>query len=296
MNAKKLLSPFIVLTGMFTLAGCVQWKSDFSTWDPSRPPSDAEALLEKAHHLGNQADNKHALLLTIEALEKVLEADPSHYEALIHLSSFYLLLGDGYTDQTAQKVDHFRTALRYSERAMYTHPDFQKRIDKGVPVWEAVDVLTTREMEAMLFWTTAVFYYYKEGLGPVRQTINYRWVTRALRVLERMTELDPDWGGGVIHFTWGVYYLSIPVSVGGDRELSARYFQQAIDVGPNRLLNRWGRAKYFHVKMNNPLLFKEDLQWILAQDMEDADDESAWKAYFIQDARAMLDRFDAYFE
>ena len=295
MNRKVMIFLILNTAVIFTITGCFRWKSDFSTRVPSLPQTETQTLLEEANRLADKADDGDKLKSAIEAYKKVLEADPDNYEALIYSSTYLLLLGDGYTTKNSQKVKHFKAALGYSERAMYTNPAFKKLIDEGYPVWQAVDSLTIREMDAMLFWTTAVFYYYKEGLGAVGQMINYHWVKRAKRVLERMTELDPDWGGGGVHFIWGVYYLSIPVGVGGDRKLSAEYFQKAIEAGPHWLLNRWGRAKYFHVKMRNPQQFKEDLEWVLAQDIHEAGGPFAWKAYFIMDARTMLDHFDDYF-
>ena len=282
---------FVLLLG---LSGCVHWQSDFSTWQVE--DADAEVLLADANRLMDRADNRENLLEAISAFKEVLRADPENYKALYELSNGYILLGDGYSERTSERIRHYRSALLYSERAMYTNPAFRKKIDDGVPVWLAVDALTTREMEAMLFWSTAIFYYYKDGLGPIRQTINFRWITRARRVLERMSELDPDWGGGAVHFSWGLYYLAIPVRVGGDRERSADYFEKAIAVGPDRLLNRWGRAKYFHVKMQNPEQFREDLQWILEQDLESVSGSRAWNFYFVQDAREMLDQAHTYFE
>ena len=87
-------------------------------------------------------------------------------------------------------------------------------------------------------------------------------------------------------------YLSIPTVVGGDRKLSAEFFEKGIEAGPNWLLNRWGRGKYFHVKMHNPDQFKEDLEWVIDQDIEKAGGPYAWKVYFINDARKMLDNMD----
>jgi hypothetical protein len=110
-----------------------------------------------------------------------------------------------------------------------------------------------------------------------------------------MTSIDPDWNGGALHFTWGVYYLSIPESIGGDRKKSAAFFSKAIEVGPDRLLNRWGRAKYFHVKMKNPQGFREDLEWVLAQDAGRSPVHAAWNAFFKRDARQMLDTMERYF-
>jgi tetratricopeptide (TPR) repeat protein len=284
------------IIAVLTVTGCFQWQSDFSPHVSSLPRSNAQTLLEDADGIAGRADDKGTLMQAIEAYKQVLRADPHNFEALCYLATYHLLLGDGYSTGKANKIRNFKAALGYSERAMYTNPAFKKLVDQGTPVWQAVNSLSIQEMEAMLFWTTAVFYYYKEGLGVLGQILNYAWIKRARNVLEHMTDLDPDWNGGSIHFLWGVYYLSIPVSVGGDRELSAEYFQKAIETGPDWLLNRWGRAKYFHVKMDNPLQFKQDLQWVLAQDLQKTSGPYPWNAYFIKDARTMLDHYEAYFQ
>jgi len=296
MRIGKDVTGVVLLACMLAMSGCMNWRSDFSVWPVDHAAGETESLLAHARRLVDQADSRESLQVAISAFDQVLRADPLHYEAAYQLASCYLLLGDGYTERRREKLDHFRSALLYSERAMLTNAAFRERIDRGTPVWLAVDALTIREMEAMLFWSTALFYYYKDGFGPIRQTINYRWITRARRVLERMKDVDPDWGGGAVHFSLGLYYLAIPVRVGGDRELSADYFRRSIEVGPDWLLNRWGRAKYFHVKMNNRHDFIADLQWILAQDLAAFSGSRSWNMYFMRDAREMLDRVDAYFD
>lgn len=285
----------ILLLFVSISSGCVRWPSEFISETPSLPSSDADRLFNRAMQLYNSADEAEKIEQAIEAFKHVLKADPEHYDALTFISNLYILLGDAYSIKKPEKIDHFRSALIYSELAMYTNPEFKASVDKGAPVWEAAGFLTKRELDAMFFWTTALFYYYKEGLNGLGQVIEYRWVKRAKQVLDIMTGLDPEWGGGGLYFTWGVYYLSIPESVGGDRKLSEEYFKKAIDTGPDWLLNRWGRAKYYHVKMQNPLDFKEDLQWVLKQDIKSSKGPYPWKAYFIKDAQNMLDNMDDYF-
>lgn len=274
-SGQRIKTAFMILVCPWLLSGCFSWKADLTPRSPSRPLTEAQAWLEEADRLAGRADGAENLLSAIRAYEKALEADPECYPALCFLSTYYLLLGDGYTTKVSGKIAHFRTALAYSERAMATHPEFRARIERGDKVWEAADSLTVGQMEAMFFWTTGVFYYYKEGLGPFGQMIHFPWIQRARRVLERMTELDADWGGGGIHFTWGIYYLSIPLAVGGDRKRSEECFSRAVEVGPDRLLNRWGRAKYFHVKMRRPRQFKEDLEWVLSMDGDRSADPPA---------------------
>lgn len=291
---KKNLWISLVLIILVT-GGCIRWPSEFISETPSLPSADTDLLFNKALQLVNNADDAEKIEEAITAFKDVLKADPEHYDSLSYISTLHILLGDAYSQKKREKINHFRSALTYSERAMYTNPKFRAAIDEGEPVWEAARFLTEKEIDAMFFWTTALFYYYKEGLNGFGQVIQYSWVKRAKQVLEHITDLDPEWGGGGIYFTWGIYYLSIPESVGGDRKLSAEYFQKAIDTGPDWLLNRWGRAKYFHVKMQNPREFKEDLQWVVNQDIKMSKGPYPWKAYFKKDAQNMLDHIDDYF-
>ena len=60
-------------------------------------------------------------------------------------------------------------------------------------------------------------------------------------------------------------------------------------------LGRWGRAKYFHVKVGNRDGFVEDLEWVVAQDPRQATSPYRWNVYFQSDARLMLERVDRIF-
>ena len=291
----KTKSYIFLLVSMLLINSCVRWSSVSISETPSLPSADADRLYNQAIQLYNLADEADKIEQAIKAFKQVLKADPVHYDALSSIGNLHILLGDAYSSKKSKKIDHFRSALIYSELAMYTNPEFKASVDGGAPVWEAARFLTKRELNAMFYWTTALFYYYKEGLNGFEQMIEYRWVKRAKQVLDIMTDLDPEWGGGGLYFTWGIYYLSIPESVGGDRKLSAEYFQKAIDTGPDWLLNRWGRAKYYHVKMQNPMDFKEDLQWVVNQDIKLSKGPYPWKAYFMRDAQTMLDHMEDLF-
>jgi hypothetical protein len=243
----------------------------------------------------NQADDEEALRKAIVEYEAVIQVHPSNFEALESLGHLHLLLGDGYCTDRSEKRFHFRMSLRCNELAMYTNEGFRSLIDHGEPVWRATEALSDREMKPMFFWVTAVFYYYKECLGGSGQMLNFRWIRRARTVLEGLSKRDPDWGGGALHFTWALYYLAIPESVGGDRERSRELLALAVERGPSRLLNRWGRAKYFHVKMQNRDEFRADLEWVLAKDVHRMEGDYAWNAYFQKDAREMLENIDRFF-
>ena len=279
-----------------TAAGCMMWQPKWPDVSNTPTRQDASGRLEEALRLGNKADSRSSINTAVAAYQAVLDVDPENYQAFVDLAQLHLLLGDGYVTTISEKKVFFQKAMVYAEGAMFTNPAFRQSIQQGKPTWEACRVLSVREMDAMFHWVNAVFYSYKEGQGFIGQVINFRWIQRAKQVMEQMTSIDPDWGGGALHFTWGVYFLSIPESIGGDRRKSVQYFSKAIEVGPRELVNRWGRAKYYYIKMNNPQGFRDDLEWVLSRDLQQSPGHPAWNAFFVKDARRLLDTMDRYFQ
>ena len=286
----RVLFAIVGMAGLLP-AGCASTRSAARRHDPPLSEERAAALRAETRLLEEQSGCRDSLLAAIESL-RMLTASPSpadRYRAHVGLAHLQLLFGDGYVTGTRRKSAWFREALYNAEAALSTHPEFRARVESGDRVWEASEALGASEMDALFFWVTAVLYRFKEGQNPLGQVINFRWVQRAHRVLEQMTAIDPDWGNGALHFTWGLYYLSLPERVGGDRERSAACFERANEVGPNVLMHRWGRAKYFHVRMNNPRGFTDDLEWVLTRDPADSPEHPAWRAFFRQDARRLLE-------
>lgn len=291
----KVVSIARIMIILTMISSCMMWRPNWQVVPDSKTGSDIIADLKTAEQISRNADSKSSLFAAIKAYEDVLGQDPTNYRALTTAGNLFLLMGDAYCIKISEKKSHFHRAIIYAEQAMYTNPKFKTLIDQGETTWEACRVLTEREMDAMAFWVTAVFYYYKECLGVFGQIINFRWIKHAKQVLKKMEEIDPTWGGGMIYFSWGIYYLSIPEAVGGDRQKSADYLQMAIDTNPNLLLNRWGRGRYYHIKMKNREAFIEDMEWVLQQDASRIGGHPAWNAYFQRDAREKLKKIDQYF-
>ena len=120
------------------------------------------------------------------------------------------------------------------------------------------------------------------------KVVNRQWIEWCGIFLHRIEEIDPTWGGGGVQFSLAIFYGALPKSLGGDRQLSDDYLARSIEIGPEWLLNRWGRAKYFHVRDGNRSGFIEDLQWVIAQDIHQAGGVYPWKVYIQRDARQML--------
>jgi hypothetical protein len=124
---------------------------------------------------------------------------------------------------------------------------------------------------------------------------NKDWIEWCGIFLHRIEAIDPDWGGGGVQFSLALYYGILPKSLGGDRQRSDDYLARSLEVGPEWLLNRWGRAKYFHTRDGNRLEFEEDMQWVIAQDLRYAGGLYPWKVYFQRDAQEMLADVEKYF-
>ena len=296
MSGLKSLFSVGILLLLSLSSGCMMWQPQWPDLQGGTSTKDVPALLCLAEQAAQGATSAESVKSAINSYQAVVDLDPLNVEANIALSHLHLLLGDAYVETRSQKYANFLKAMRYAEAVMFTNSAFQNGIKDGKPTWVACEALGEREMDAMFFWVNAVFYMFKETRWAPGQALNYRWITRARRVMEHMTKIRPDGKYPLLDFVWGAYYLSIPVSVGGDREKAAEYFDAAVDNAPDQLLPRWGRAKYFHAKMKNLKAFQEDLEWVLAHGAEQTADHPAWRAFFVQDAKRLLDRMDLTFD
>lgn len=245
-------------------------------------------LLEKAERLSDTAADRAGVLAAIRAYEAVLEYDPLHYRALVMAGNQSILLGAAYETDRGAKREAYNKAVCFCDRAMCTNPAFQQLREKGDAVHEAVDVLTVRELDAMTFWVTAVFYSFDECQNSLQNFIYQRRLRQARSVLEQASLLDPDWGGGVLHVTWGIYYLAVPPAIGGSREKSEQAFQDALNISDKRMLSRWSRARYFATKYGRSEMFKEDLEWVVSRSKEAVGDHGSWVFFMQRDAAQML--------
>lgn len=264
-----------------------------------RAPSksgDVESLLSRAQAQAQAADSREKLASVTELYRKVLEIDPHNREALARLAEYHVLMGAGYSDDITEKKQHYSTAIAYSERIMYLNDAFRARVDSGQTLWDASDVLNRDDVDGMGWWTTAVFYYFKECVPDAFKVFNAKWINRNKIFMDRIEAVDPDWMHGANYFNLGIYYLAMPEGLGGDRDKSADYLEKARSVGPKRLLFPWGRAKYYYYNERNRPAFERDLQWVLARDPHQATgDGFPWNVYFQSQARILLGSADALF-
>lgn len=255
-----------------------------------------KSLLAKAEEQTQTADTREKVLTLIGTYESILEVDPEHLQALSNVAQYHILLGTGYSDKVALKKQHFRQAITYSERIMYLNSAFKARVNAGQTLWEASEILTKSEADGMGWWTTAVFYYFKECIPDAFKIFNSRWVKRNKIFMDRIEAVDPTWKDGANYFNLGIYYLALPKSLGGDLSKSAEYLVKAKSAGPQRLLIPWGRAKYYYYNQKNRQGFEKDLEWVLSQEPHrPTGDTYPWNIYFQAQARDLLASIDDLF-
>jgi len=286
-----------LLLSCSALAGCMSFKPEWnSTESAARPASGVvDADLALAHEASQRALDAAGLRAAMAAYEKVLAEDPRNYDALVTLANHSILMGTAYTEARDAKRKLYDRAMRLGERAMYTNSEFKVLADGGARPWEACGVLTEKEMSAIMVWMNALLYNFKECMSSPVRMFNIRWMTHLDPMLDRMEQLDESWEQGAVPFTRAFYYFVVPRSLGGDREKAAGAFARAVELGPNRLVIRWGRARFFDVLTKNREGFVDDLQWVAARDPETCSDAPAWKAYVQRDAKALLQKVDHLF-
>jgi hypothetical protein len=280
-----------VFVSVCTLAtGCLSWQSGFK--DPVVPEGkilaqDTSALMEKAASLSLVADNREKVEEIIGLYASALAKNPADYDALVAMANLKLLIGAAYAQSTAETAEVFIDSIRLNERAMYTNPEFRRRVDEGQTVWEASDALTIREIDAAGFWVTGIFYYYRHVFGKTARMFNSKWIMRAKTVMEHMDKLDPEWGGGALYFTWGLLYHAMPSFAGGDKARATEFFAKSVETGPKIIRNRWIRAKYFYPVIGDTKALNEEIEWILRQDPKNDGGYAQWNYFFIADAKMM---------
>ena len=293
-SAYNLLKMTALLT-FILVSGCMSSKTEWNHFEKPAETGNVSALMAKAIEQAGVADNREKVMELIHTYESVIRIDPADYEALWSLGSYYLLLGMAYPGSMDEKEGHYKKAVTYCERAMYTNPDFRGLSGQGEKPWEACGALSKREIAAMYYWCAAQSAYWTECLGRTGRFLNRRLPSRLSKMMKRIGEVDPSWEEGRAYYAKAVYYAMLSNFYGGDLRKAAYFFKRCIKKGPGRLSRRWGRAKYLYTRKDNRKGFREDLEWVIAQDPESAKGPYPWNVYFQRDAGEMLSKIEEYF-
>lgn len=290
-NTLKCLIQLIIAVGILGFSSCVTFKPGWTTTEIKESSINTKQLIAEAQLLENNAASTEEVELLIATFKEVLKADPQNYYALWKIGNYHILMGAAYAEKKKDKKYHYREAIKYCEKAMATNTNFKTEVLNGKDITEALDKLTINQIDAMGYWYTARFYYFSECLAPLGRVMNTRIVIDNNKMIERIDEIDRTWAGGGNYFSRGLYYIAIPERFGGSKERADQEFSEAVQIGPNYLVNRWGRAKYLYQLIGDQENFKADLEWVVSQDPHKTENPYPWNVYFQQDAKQMLADF-----
>ena len=258
---------------------------------------DVTELLAEANEQIMSADNKEKLQGLLGTYERILERDPSNYEALWSLGRYNVVMVLAYTESRNEKKKHNLAAIKYCEQAMNTNPEFKALSAGGGSkrVGDACRVLSKREIAPLYYWYAGMGSYWKECLPLPKRIRNLHLARGIVKVMKRMLEIDPTWAGGHPYYAWGFYYTNIPRIMGGSLTKAEEFIDKAVEAGPKWLYARWGRAKYLYSRKKDKEAFREDMEWVIAQDARKMDSPYPANVHFQRDATAMLSHIDDYF-
>ena len=271
-----------------TQNSCVSFKPGWKDLKLSTKSTNIDDLIVKAKKLETIADSKEELLKLLDIYKEIESADPENYYALWKTGNYNILLGAAYSPKKKDKKYYYKQAIQYCEKAMSTNEDFLNRVNNGEEIVEASKSLTLAEIDAMGYWYTARFYYFKDCLSPLGRVMNTRIVIDNNSMIDLIDKLDPSWAGGGNYFSRALYYIAVPEKFGGSKKRAADEFDLAIKTGPNYIVNKWGRAKYLYFLVGDTAAMKKDLQWVIDQNPHSAGNTYPWNVYFQNDAKKML--------
>ncbi len=277
-----------LLLGGVASVQALSWAPGWTVPPAARVGPVTAVELSAARRLGDAIDSPVSARAAIVAWEEIAAGQPDQPEAWIELATLRLLEGAAYRNRPKDRLKCYVAALQDCERAMATNPGFLRQVQQGQKPWEAVAALGPREMGAMNFWSTGVFYIFRDCLGLLGRITNVRAMEGAKEMLVRMDAIDPAWEEYVSTFSWGIYYLAMPASRGGDKVRAQESFDLAVARGVHRTLPRWGRAKYFHLQRGETAAARADLTAVVARDLDELGGNRSWNRYFKAEAASLL--------
>jgi tetratricopeptide (TPR) repeat protein len=286
----------VAVTGYLAFHGRLTWESGWVGLPaPNGADLDSAALLRRADELTDQADTKERLEAVMELQERVIAADPLHFEASWKLSRNTRFFGQVYAQRAGDRQAHYLRAIQLAERALYSNPAFRAAIHRGVAPWHATETLAAADLPAAHYYFLGVFSMFLTELGDFGKLLNAHWIGRMKAFVTRMLELDDTWAGGHPYYDRALYLCQLPSFLGGDLEQAGRDLEKAIEIGPKWVNNYYMRARVYRTRTGDREGFIRDLEHIATMDPRDSDAPYPNSAEYIRQARLMLENVDAWF-
>lgn len=262
---------------------------------------DGSAVLERDEDVELARDNTIPL---IRSLEVFAAGDPHDRRYLALLSKSYGQYAFGFFEEDMLRLKNidevayavakrranlfYQRGMDYGKRALGTRDligplsemeqKLQKWNEKDVPVlfWSAFS------------WGNWLNFHRDDPLAIVE-------VPQVTAVVERVVELDPGYEYGAAYAFLGALASVRPAMLGGKPEAAREYFDRAIAIEPNYLMNKVMMAEYYAVQVQDRDLFTRLLNEVLAADASAMLDRRLVNELAQRRAKLLLDRAKEYF-
>ena len=184
-----------------------------------------------------------ALPFALKIYEILLEQDPENTELLLTTGQAFILYAYAYVLTPAEMLpdEAFEEALRMKARAKklffrsrgyilkalnIRHPGFIETMESEN--WEEAVAQTGGEDFPYLYWVgTAWLGAFSADSFDMELLVT---LPRAVALLDRVYEANPDYDNGGLHEIYISYYGALPEEMGGGREKARFHFQRAVEL------------------------------------------------------------------
>jgi len=223
-------------------------------------------------------DGAPAFLLMLDALA---EKNPDNTAVLLAAADAQMAYATGFVDKSNKKRTKimYLKAKTYGLRALSKNKRFAKAMD--APLDDFVSSLRS-------FW---VMWIIASSDSPAA----LGEMPRALAMMERVQELDPEIREGGVDLFYGIYFTVLPLGGGRDLEKAKAHFERAIEIaGSDYLLARVTFAEFYARYAFDQALFEATLNEVLAAE-PDTPEYTLMNTVAQMRAQGLLDKTDDLF-
>lgn len=250
-----------------------------------------------------------ALPFAIKLYETLLASVPDHAGLRFRTGSLYIVYANAFVQGPADMT--LKSSLETKELLLARAKNLYLRgrdilfvgLEKKNPRVRS-QLKERRYREAMapfgkedvptLYWA-AVGWVAAFGVNPFDMTLG-QTLPQTKAMIERVAELEPDYGKGALDVFYINYYGSVPEYLGGDPAKAREHFARAQAVaGATDTSSLMALATTVSVKEQNAAEFKKLLERVLAFDPESSPPNRLINTLNRRKARWLLDHIDDFF-
>jgi predicted anti-sigma-YlaC factor YlaD len=250
-----------------------------------------------------------ALPFALKMYEILLEQNPEHQGLLLTSGMGFIMYANAFIQTPASMLpeEEYEQQEAMMERAkrMYirgrnyvfralevAHPGFLEAVQTDT----YPDILSemTEEDVASLYWAAAGWVAaISINIFDVGLTID---VDKAVALMDRAYEIEPDFGVGMIDDFYILYYSSMPEGMGGSEEKARFHFARAVELsGGNNPSPYVSLATSLSIQKQDAGEFRELLSMALAVDIEKQPENKLANIITQRKARWYLDHIEDFF-